>query len=110
MLTLSHVVVALQSIVSRETSPRGSAVVSVTTLNAGGVFNVLPNTASAAGTFFALGDDDFERIKRRVEEVVMGVAATHGCNATIDFRPDGRVPYPAGHRLLTPHSRRIFKP
>ena len=68
--------------------------VSVTTLHAGGVFNVLPNEATAAGTFFALSDDDFARIKRRVEEVVVGVAATYGCDATVDFTPDGRVPYP----------------
>ena len=67
--------------------------VSVTTLHAGGVFNVLPNEATAAGTFRA-GDDDFVRIKRRVEEVVVGVAATYGCDATVDFTPEGRVPYP----------------
>lgn len=94
VLTLSTIVAALQSIVSRETSPRASAVVSVTTLNAGGVFNVLPDEATAAGTFFALSDADFARVKRRIEDVVMGIAAAHGCNATIDFRPDGRVPYP----------------
>ena len=58
------------------------------------MFNVLPDHATAAGTFFALSDGDFARIKRRVEEVVMGVAATYGCTASIDFRPDGRVPYP----------------
>jgi metal-dependent amidase/aminoacylase/carboxypeptidase family protein len=78
VLTLAHVVTALQSIVSRETSPRASAVVSVTTLRAGGVFNVLPDEATAAGTFFALDDSDFARIKRRVEEVVVGVAAAYG--------------------------------
>jgi metal-dependent amidase/aminoacylase/carboxypeptidase family protein len=71
------------------------------------VFNVLPDEATAAGTFFALNDNDFARIKRRIEEVVTGVAAAFGCSASVDFAPDGRVPYPVTSN--DPATWRIFR-
>ena len=55
-VALAHAVVALQSLVSREISPRASAVVSVAAIASGdvGIFNVVPGEATAAGCFYAL--------------------------------------------------------
>lgn len=43
VVAASSVATALQTLVSRETSPRDSAVVSVTTIHGGDTFNVVPN-------------------------------------------------------------------
>src|SRR4051794_25783844 len=54
VLTLAKVICELQSIVSREVDPLESAVVSVTTLEGGTAFNVIPDTVTARGTIRAL--------------------------------------------------------
>ena len=46
----AQIVVALQSLVSRETDPMESAVLSTCVFNAGDAFNVIPDTAELAGT------------------------------------------------------------
>ena len=50
MLTACHITAALQSIVSRNLSPRDPAVVSVTKVVGGEAYNVIPETATISGT------------------------------------------------------------
>ena len=60
----------LQALVSRETSPLGTAVVSVTKQAAGeGAYNVIPETASFGGTIRSLSHDHLMQLKRRIDEV-----------------------------------------
>ncbi len=60
---------ALQSLVSRETDPLGSSVISVTQINGGAVFNVIPDTVELAGTVRALTDEWSQTLQGRIEEV-----------------------------------------
>jgi IAA-amino acid hydrolase len=61
----------LQALVSRETSPLGTAVLSVTKQAAGeGAYNVIPETASFGGTIRSLSHDHLMQLKRRVDEVI----------------------------------------
>lgn len=60
---------ALQSLVSRETDPLGSSVISVTQINGGAVFNVIPDTVELAGTERALTDEWSQTLQGRIEEV-----------------------------------------
>jgi len=62
-------VLALQSLVSRETDPLGSSVISVTQINGGAVFNVIPDTVELAGTVRALTDEWSQTLQGRIEEV-----------------------------------------
>lgn len=55
---------------SRETSPMGTGVVSVTRLVAGeGAYNVIPDRSSFGGTLRSLSHEHLMRLKRRVSEV-----------------------------------------
>ena len=54
VLVAAHIVIALQSIVSRNVRPIDAAVVSVTKINAGDAYNVIPQTAQLSGTVRAL--------------------------------------------------------
>jgi hippurate hydrolase len=75
----SHLVLALQTIVSRNADPVGQAVVSVTMLQAGGgAYNVIPQTAELRGTVRTMDAAMRDRIERRMTEIVAGVAATFG--------------------------------
>jgi hippurate hydrolase len=57
VLVASHIAVALQSIVSRNVPPTETAVVSVTKIQGGDAYNVIPQTARLAGiSAFARGD------------------------------------------------------
>jgi IAA-amino acid hydrolase len=97
VVAAAAVVLALQSLVSRETSALDSAVVSATVLRAGAEagFNVAPDVADVGGTLRALDAATFSRLQTRMRDVVVSVAAAYGCNATLSFSPDGRPrPYP----------------
>ena len=60
----------MQALVSRETPPVGTAVVSVTKIQAGeGAFNVIPDDATFGGTIRSLEHDHIVYLKRRFAEV-----------------------------------------
>ncbi len=79
LLAASHVVVALQSIVSRTVDPIESAVLSIGVLQAGTRYNVVANDAYIEGTVRALSKETRERILHQVEEIANLVAKTHLC-------------------------------
>ena len=53
----SQVIVALQGAVSRVSDPVKPSVLSVTKINAGSAYNVIPDTATLAGTVRTLDED-----------------------------------------------------
>ncbi len=92
VLTLTKVICELQSIVSREMDPLDSAVISVTMLEAGTAFNVIPNSATARGTIRALTTARLQFLKQRIQELAEHVAAANRCRAEVKW-PD--MDYPA---------------
>ena len=79
----SHVVVALQTIVSREVDPTEPAVVTVGALISGEAPNVIPNTAELRGTLRSFNPDVRVQLATRVEEITKGVA--EALRAEVDF-------------------------
>ncbi len=82
----SMVVLALQTLISRETSPFQSAVVTIGKIEGGQAFNVIPETVSLVGTVRAFTREDRDRLLRRVGEVASGIAGTFGATATMERR------------------------
>jgi hippurate hydrolase len=86
VLTACHIATALQSIVSRNLSPRDPAVVSVTKVVGGDAYNIIPQTATISGTarfFTRKVGEQTETALRRLSE---GVAAGFGATASLDWR------------------------
>jgi amidohydrolase len=81
----SQIVLALQTLVSRETDPMDSAVISTTAILAGEAFNVIPDTAELRGTVRTISQETRERIAKRLPEVVEGVAKAMGAEAKVDY-------------------------
>ncbi|XWS63618.1 hypothetical protein CRYUN_Cryun06bG0115800 [Craigia yunnanensis] len=85
ILAASTSVISLQNIVSRETDPLDSQVVSVAMIYGGTAFNVIPDSTTIAGTFRAFSKKSFNALRDRIEEVIKAQAAVHRCSAKIDF-------------------------
>jgi amidohydrolase len=77
------IVVALQTIVSRNVDPMEAAVVSVCIFNAGEAFNVIPDTARLGGTVRFFIKDLREVLSSRIEEIVTETAAAMGATAEV---------------------------
>jgi metal-dependent amidase/aminoacylase/carboxypeptidase family protein len=75
----------LQTIVSRETSPVDAIVISVTRLQAGEAYNIIPDSASLGGTVRALRLDIFEKTRERIVEMAAQVAAVFRCTAELKW-------------------------
>lgn len=91
VLVASHIIVALQSVVSRNVSPLYSAVVTVGTIESGYAYNIVPRTAKLTGTLRSYRDDVREQLPRRIAELARGVAGAFGARATFELDPG----YPA---------------
>jgi amidohydrolase len=86
VLVAAHIAVALQSIVSRNISPTETAVVSVTRIQAGEAYNVIPQTAQLSGTVRAFSRAVMELIGARLPQIAAGVAQAFGAQARSDVR------------------------
>lgn len=80
----AHVVTAAQTIASRNVSPVGSVVVTFGTFHAGTANNVIPESAELWGTIRTLDAETRELAKRRLREIVEGVAASMGCRGELE--------------------------
>lgn len=83
VVTASHIVTALQSIVSRNVGALDSAVISVTKLNSGTAWNVIPEKAVLEGTIRTFDADVRRRVRERFDQVVEGVAIAFGTTAKV---------------------------
>lgn len=85
IVVASHIVTALQSIVSRNLSPLANAVISVTRLEAGNTWNVLPQTAQMEGTVRTFQEPVRDQIPAKIDRVVRGVAQALGAKAELHY-------------------------
>ncbi len=86
VLVACHIGTALQSIVSRNISPNDTGVLSVTRIASGDAYNVIPQSATMAGTVRTMKRDTMTQIETNMRRMVEAVAAGFGATATLDFR------------------------
>jgi amidohydrolase len=84
VVAAAHVVLALQSIVSRETSPFAPAVVTIGRVEGGSAFNVIADAVLLRGTVRAVDHEVRERLLRRVAEVAAAIASASGASAEFE--------------------------
>ena len=83
IVTASAIVMNLQTIVSRSISPLEAGVCSITKIESGEAFNIIPAGAVLRGTVRALTTETLLKLRDRVQHIVDSTATTYGCNATI---------------------------
>ena len=76
---------AMQLIVSRETSPLESGVVTVGTIQGGTMPNIIAPSCTIAGTLRSLSPETRKKLGERVREICEGTAKTLGGTADVSF-------------------------
>lgn len=81
----AQIVQAFQTLVSRETDPVESAVVSTTAFIGGEAFNVIPDTVELRGTVRTLSQEVREQMETRLIALAEGVGKAGGAEVQVDF-------------------------
>lgn len=74
IIILNNIVLALQTIISRNVSPTEKALVSVTHIESGNTWNVIPESAYIEGTVRTLNEEVRELIFKRMNSITTGIA------------------------------------
>jgi amidohydrolase len=104
MLTASYMIGMFQSIISRNVNPIESAVLSVTKLNAGTNYNIIPNVVTLQGTTRHFQPYIQDMIEVRMKEMVAGISMSMGVNAEIRY--ERRYPATVNSEEETGHAIR----
>ena len=91
VVVTAQVILAIQTIISRETSPFSPAVITIGRVTAGTAFNVIAESAELLGTTRAIEAGERERLLMRVAEIATAVASGYGAEARF-FRGSGCPP------------------
>jgi amidohydrolase len=78
-------ITALQSLVSREVNPLRQAVITVGSMHAGTVSNVIPETCELRATIRTFDEDTRKLLSRRIPALVQGIAAAMQGSAEVDY-------------------------
>jgi amidohydrolase len=81
----AYIVTALQTLISRETSPFSPAVITIGTIQAGTAFNIIPESAEMHGTMRAFNKDHRRKLIRRITEIAQGIATSMGGSCVVDI-------------------------
>lgn len=83
--SLAELILAYQTIVSRNIDPIETRVVSITSVHAGTAFNVIPEKAEFKGTFRFFKPETGDLIKKRLEEIARGIAEAHNLRYELEI-------------------------
>ena len=87
IVAAASIVMALQTVVSRNIDPLQAAVITVGALHAGKANNVLPASATLELSVRALDREVRAKLEQRIKALVAAQAQSFGVSAQIDWRP-----------------------
>jgi hippurate hydrolase len=82
----AQIVLALQTIASRNVDPLDACVVSVTQFHAGTANNIVPQSAWLNGTTRTLKPGTRDTVERRIHEIATALASAAGAEARVEYR------------------------
>ena len=85
VVVAAQLIMAAQSIVSRNIDPIKSGVVSITAVHAGEAFNIVPQTATLKGTVRTLEPQIRDLVESRLKAIAEHTAAAFGARASVDY-------------------------
>lgn len=86
VVVAAHVVTALQTLVSRSTDPLQSSVLSVTAIEGGTAYNVIPESVHLRGTVRTFSPTVRDMMESGISRIASGVAQSLGANAVVRYR------------------------
>lgn len=103
VLIASHIIIALQQIVSRNADPRLPSVLSFGKVIANGATNIIPNEVKIEGTFRTLDEDWRNEAHIRMKKMAEGMAESMG--GSCDFDIHRGYPFLINEEKLTANAR-----
>ena len=91
IVVASNLVTMLQTIVSRNTNPLESTVLSIGKIKGGHNFNIISDKVHMSGTTRSYTEENRKMIKQRMKEVVEGVSKSFGADIKLNYK-DGYPP------------------
>jgi amidohydrolase len=85
IVAAAQIISALQTVVSRNISPRDSGVVSITQIRGGETYNVIPGSVELKGTIRSFRSDIHDLLVKRIHEIVETIARALQCDAKIKW-------------------------
>lgn len=82
----SHIIVALQQIVSRKASPKVPSVLSFGKVNAEGATNVIPEVVKIEGTFRTMNEEWRAEAHKHIKKMAEGMAESMGATCEVDIK------------------------
>ncbi|KAL8241607.1 hypothetical protein R6Q59_011909 [Mikania micrantha] len=110
ILAVSASILSLQHIVSRESDPLDTPVVSVAMVRGGSDdLNVIPDSVSIAGTYRAFSKKTFYALGERIQEVIKSQSLVYGCSSVVDLEGNEfpRVPPTVNDKRIYDHVIRV---
>ncbi|AHF14525.1 M20 metallopeptidase family protein [Niabella soli] len=107
ILIASHLVVALQQVISRRNNPQNPTVLSITAFNGGTTTNVIPGEVKLKGTFRALNENwrfEAHEIMRNISENLV-----RGMGGELDLHIDVGYPSVYNNEILTDEATALAK-
>ena len=83
---ISQIVVAVQSLVTRTTSPMENVLIGIGKINAGTGYNIVAENATAEGTIRVFSPEIRNSIKERLENLVYSISQIYGAKAHIEWK------------------------
>ncbi len=91
IVAASNLIMNLQTIVSRNTDPVESTVITVGKISGGHGFNIIADEVKLRGTVRAMTEKNRQMVKIRMQEVIGGIAKASGATIEMDYQ-DGYPP------------------
>ena len=81
-----HIGTALQTVVARNLAPSDMGVLSITRIDGGNAYNVIPERARMGGTVRAMKRETLGLIEAGLKRIAVGIAEGLGAKAEVDYR------------------------
>lgn len=103
ILVASHIVIALQQVVSRNNDPFSPSVLTISSIQGGHTTNVIPSEVKMMGTLRALDETWRFKAHELIRKIVVSTAEAMG--ATVDLHIDVGYPALINNEKLSDHAR-----
>ncbi|MCU0384065.1 MAG: M20 family metallopeptidase [Cyclobacteriaceae bacterium] len=85
VLIASHIVIALQQVISRNASPKQPTVLTIGKIEGGTATNIIPNQVKLTGTFRAMDEVWREEALKRIKKIAEGLAESMGGSCEVEI-------------------------
>ncbi len=108
----AYIITALQTIVSRNTDPLDSCVVTVGSLHSGDAFNAIPDEAKMVGTVRTYSKEVYDKVPDILKRIVTKTAESFGASAEVEYIRVNQptINTPAMADIVRKASRKVLGP